>query len=113
MGAPIDGALSAQLLAPSRASRIKDLAATVGRHAGAETVTALAHQFARLVGPFHGFVSAACLTSGKSLHRLVAAVRLARLIREAFRPVNVTFSTVLGGFRSVWQPHCNAPRSVE
>jgi hypothetical protein len=29
-------------------------AAAFGRHPGAKAVTALAHQFARLVGPFHG-----------------------------------------------------------
>src|SRR5258708_29741356 len=30
------------------------LAAAFGRHPGAKAVAALAHQFARLVGPFHG-----------------------------------------------------------
>jgi hypothetical protein len=32
--------------------------AALGRHAGPEAVTALAHQFARLIGPLHDTVSA-------------------------------------------------------
>jgi hypothetical protein len=44
----------AEPLAPLRAARSDYLAAALGRHAGAEAVAALAHQFARLVGPFHG-----------------------------------------------------------
>jgi hypothetical protein len=48
-----------EALAPTRPPRRDDLAAAVGRHAGAKTVPALAHQFARLVGSFHGIFSAA------------------------------------------------------
>jgi hypothetical protein len=46
----------AQFFAPLRAPRSQDLAAALGRHAGAKAVTALAHQFARLIGPFHGML---------------------------------------------------------
>jgi uncharacterized membrane protein YdjX (TVP38/TMEM64 family) len=41
-------------------TRCDHLAAALGRHAGTETVTALAHQLARLIGPFHVAVSALC-----------------------------------------------------
>ena len=44
---------------PTRAARREDLAAAFGRHPGAKAVPALAHQFARLIGPFHGKISAA------------------------------------------------------
>jgi hypothetical protein len=47
-----------------RSSRCHNLAAALGRHAGAKAVTALAHQFARLVGPFHEVVSADALEIG-------------------------------------------------
>jgi hypothetical protein len=46
--------LRAQFFAPLPAPRIEHFAAAFGRHAGAKAVTALAHQFARLIGPFHG-----------------------------------------------------------
>ena len=42
-----------QPLAPARAPRDEHLAAALGGHAGAESVTALAHQLARLIGPLH------------------------------------------------------------
>jgi hypothetical protein len=45
---------SAEPLAAPRAARRDDLASADGRDAGTEAVTALAHQFARLIGPFHG-----------------------------------------------------------
>src|SRR5712692_4527409 len=45
-------------LAPVRPALGNDLAAAHGRHAGAKTVTALAHQLARLEGPLHGLFSA-------------------------------------------------------
>ena len=54
-GASVSGA---EPLAPAPASRVEDPAATLGRHAGAKSVTALAHQLARLIGPLHGFFSA-------------------------------------------------------
>src|SRR5437868_6939957 len=49
-GAPASGA---QPLAPARAARRDHPAATRGPHAGAETVTALAHELARLIRPLH------------------------------------------------------------
>jgi len=48
----------AQTLAPTRAARGEDLAATGRGDAGAEAMTALAHQFAGLVSPLHGSFSA-------------------------------------------------------
>jgi len=48
----------AQPLAPVRPARCQHFATAFGRHAGAKAVAALAHQFARLIGPFHGMVSA-------------------------------------------------------
>src|SRR2546423_437349 len=48
----------AEPLAALRAARGKDPTAALGRHARAETVTALAHQLARLIGPLHGSFSA-------------------------------------------------------
>ena len=48
----------AEPLAAARAARGDHLAAARGRHAGAKTVTALAHQLARLIGPLHGSFSA-------------------------------------------------------
>ncbi len=45
--------LSTQLLAPVARAATTNLAAALGRHAGAKAVAAFAHQFARLVGPFH------------------------------------------------------------
>src|SRR6516164_4532568 len=52
------GPLGAQALAATRAARGEDLAATGGGEAGAEAVTALAHQFAGLISPLHGSFSA-------------------------------------------------------
>jgi hypothetical protein len=48
----------AQALAATRAARGEDFAAAGGREAGAEAVTALAHQFAGLISPLHGSFSA-------------------------------------------------------
>src|SRR5713101_8457180 len=56
MGAPPAQATGAQPLAPTGPARGYHLAAARGRHAGAVTVTALAHQLARLIGPLHGIV---------------------------------------------------------
>src|SRR5262249_29088521 len=47
-----------QPLAAARAPGGDHLAASLGRHAGAKTMSALAHQLARLVGPLHGWFSA-------------------------------------------------------
>src|SRR5580704_9464762 len=65
-------------------------AAAFGRHPGAKAVTAFAHQFARLVGPFHGID-----LRQRPVHRKRSGVnligaQLARLIRKPSRPVNVT-----------------------
>src|SRR6202050_1341703 len=46
-------------LAPLRAAIGEHSAAALCRHARAEAVPPFAHQFARLIGPFHGFFSAA------------------------------------------------------
>jgi hypothetical protein len=51
--------LGAQSFAAAGAARGHNLLAAPGRHPGAKAVTALAHQFARLIGPFHGVISAA------------------------------------------------------
>src|ERR1700674_1509167 len=59
----------AQPLAAARAPRGDDPAATRGGHAGAEAVTALAHQLALLKGPLHVFVSA-CRGSLPNLRRI-------------------------------------------
>jgi hypothetical protein len=44
----------AEAFAAAGAASGNDLAAALGRHAGAKTVTALPHELARLIGPFHG-----------------------------------------------------------
>ena len=48
----------AEPLAATRAARGEHPTAALGLHARAETVTALAHQLARLIGPLHGSFSA-------------------------------------------------------
>jgi hypothetical protein len=62
-----------ETLAPARAPRCDHLAAACGRHARAETVPALAHQFARLVGSFHGIsplhARPACVCSFSVKHK--------------------------------------------
>lgn len=50
-GARLSGA---EPLAPAGATGRQHFATALGRHAGAEAMPAFAHQFARLVGPFHG-----------------------------------------------------------
>src|SRR5579872_2285384 len=51
-------ALGTQALAATGAARGENLAASGGREAGTEAMAALAHQFARLIGPLHGSFSA-------------------------------------------------------
>ena len=46
--------LSAQALAAAGTARGDDLAAADSGHAGTEAMAALAHELARLIGPFHG-----------------------------------------------------------
>src|SRR5436190_18610671 len=56
-GGPMDwskGRLGRELPAAGRAAAVQHLAAASGGHAGAEAVTALAHEFARLIGALHG-----------------------------------------------------------
>src|SRR5580693_4456894 len=65
-------------------------AAALGRHPGAKAVTAFAHQFARLVGPFHGIDLRARPVRRNGCGVNVIGARLARLIRKPSRPVNVT-----------------------
>src|SRR3954471_7003586 len=54
MGPPRARASGTEALASPRTPRCDDLAAADRGGPGAEAVTALAHQFARLIGPFHG-----------------------------------------------------------
>jgi hypothetical protein len=77
-------------LAAVGAAGRQHLAAAFGRHPGAKAVAALAHQFARLVGPFHGIVSDGGPASPQSCGFNSIGARLARLIRKHSRPVNVT-----------------------
>src|SRR5215813_13152738 len=55
VGSPEPLGSGAQTLAAAGAAGGKNLAAAGGGEAGAEAVTALAHQFAGLIGPLHGF----------------------------------------------------------
>jgi hypothetical protein len=48
----------AQTLAATRTAGGKNLAAAGSGETGAEAVTALAHQFAGLISPLHGYFSA-------------------------------------------------------
>jgi hypothetical protein len=74
-------------------------------------VPALAHQFARLVGSFHGIFSAARKTRIRlqllgQTQNFTAGARLARLIRDPSRLVNATrsgsyFTLVAGIFRLI------------
>jgi hypothetical protein len=57
--------LRTEPLAPARASGGNHPAAALGGHAGAESVTALAHQLARLIGPLHGIVLRLSRRSGR------------------------------------------------
>src|ERR1700685_1140588 len=77
-------------LAALRAAGRQHPAAALGRHPGAKAVTALAHQFARLVGPFHGIDLRARPVRRNGCGVNVIGARLARLIRKPSRPVNVT-----------------------
>ena len=52
---PASAPSRAEPLTAPRAASIDDFAAAFGRHAGAETVSALSHQLARLISPLHGF----------------------------------------------------------
>jgi hypothetical protein len=58
VGSPEPVGSGAQTLAATGAAGGKNLAAAGGGEAGAEAVTALAHQFAGLISPLHGFFSA-------------------------------------------------------
>jgi hypothetical protein len=51
--------LGAQSFTAAGAASGHNLLAALARHPGAKAVAALAHQFARLIGPFHGVISAA------------------------------------------------------
>jgi len=50
---PARPSLCAEFFAPLCAPQGQDPAAALGRHASTEAVAALAHQFARLIRPFH------------------------------------------------------------
>src|ERR1700683_3511288 len=77
-------------LAALRAPGRQHPAAALGRHPGAKAVTAFAHQFARLVGPFHGIDLRARPVRRNGCGVYLIGARLARLIRKPSRPVNVT-----------------------
>src|SRR3984957_15528394 len=77
-------------LAALRAAGRQHPAAALGRHPGAKAVTALAHQFARLVGPFHGIDLRQRPVRRKQSGVNLIGAQLARLIRKPGRPVNVT-----------------------
>jgi hypothetical protein len=83
-----------ELFAPLRAPQIHDSAAALGRHTGAKSVAALAHQFAWLIGPFHG-IGLRCALN------ISASTRLARLIREPSPLVNVSGRRFFGIYRPV------------
>src|SRR6202030_2109448 len=70
-------------------------AAAFGRHPGAKAMTALAHQFARLVGPFHGIDLRQRPVRRKRNGVNVIGAQLARLIRKPSRPVNVNGQAAL------------------
>ncbi len=74
-------------LASMRAPRRQNPAAALARHAGAEPVAALTHQFARLVRPFHQAVSAATRPTRRLCR---ASAQLARLIRDPLCGVNLS-----------------------
>jgi hypothetical protein len=44
----------AEPLAPARTTGVEHLATARSSHPGSETMTALAHKLARLIGPLHG-----------------------------------------------------------
>src|ERR1700689_3573359 len=77
-------------LAALRAPGRQHPAAALGRHPGAKAVTAFAHQFARLVGPFHGIDLRARPVRRNGCGVYLIGARLARLIRKPSRPVNGT-----------------------
>ena len=95
-----------ELLAAARPPCREHLAAACGRHPAAKAVAALAHQFARLIGPFHGI----CLRCARpdprrspgavDTRKIVDCPRLARLIRKPSRPVNQSRRAVLFGSES-------------
>src|SRR5580692_9228411 len=76
-------------LAPLRPPGRQHSAAALGRHPGAKAVAALAHQFARLIGPFHGIDLRQRPVRRKRSGVNGIGARLARLIRKPSRPVNV------------------------
>src|SRR6202023_1681547 len=71
-------ASGAQSLATARAPGRDHLAAARGCHAGAETVPAFAHQFARLIGPLHGWLSPQAAGGWFKVTRLIREAGLAR-----------------------------------
>jgi hypothetical protein len=73
----------AEPLAAPRATRIDDFATTFRRHAGAKTVSALAHQFTGLIGPLHGSRLRFSRSSGHADARASAALRRSNLSQIA------------------------------
>ena len=70
-------------LAPMRAAISEHFAAAPCRHARAEAMPPFAHQFARLIGPFHGFFSAARSFGGSEVRIIVAVTLLCGLLNQS------------------------------
>src|SRR6201996_4484844 len=86
------GVLGRKPLAAPGAAAVQDLAAVLGRHAQAETMTALTHEAARLVGALHG----SKLRSGKDdVPQPEAGCGERRWIREAAIGVNLSTPVLL------------------
>jgi hypothetical protein len=70
-------------LAPMRAAISEHFAAALCRHARAEAMPPFAHQFAGLIGPFHGFFSAARECGGSEVRIIVADTLLCGLLNQS------------------------------
>jgi hypothetical protein len=73
----------AEPLSAPRTTRIDDFATALRRHAGAKTVSALAHQFTGLIGPFHGYRLRFSRASGHADAGASAALRRSNLSQIA------------------------------
>lgn len=87
---------STQFLTATRPARGQNPAPALGGHAGAEAMAALAYQFARLIGPFHGESPLRDIPAALRLASGPKPPRLARLISEGSPPVNVTSQPFAG-----------------
>jgi hypothetical protein len=97
----------AQTLAAASAAGGEDLAAAGGGEAGTEAVAALAHQFAGLISPLHGFFSAdraICLLNSES------KVRKMRPKMGPFRPQKSRSRKKAGSSRTIRAAYKGPPR---